>query len=414
MHAMKIDRVILATNLNEKYIQFWPIVAQAWQEIVGVRPTLILVAPRTVYVDESFGDVIYFEPVPGLPTSYQAQVIRLFAPVLFPDDVCILGDIDMLPLQKEFFDDGVAGYEPDKFVVFRKYEHGQRYPMCYVAGQGATFKEIFNINWIDVPRFLSEWFKYGYGWNTDELMMAKMIHDWSECKEKVVFLNDKSNNRITRLFWGYEESLLKDKKYLDAHLMRPYVEHRHEIDLMLSMLGLPSKIDRLNPCSFKKELIGDNNSKSVTQHIFSALLLDEVSLVASINIEENHLGLSNVKTYSTVSEFISRPSKSFIDLLMINFSTIKSKDVEKLQQWCKYHQIQAIYLNFTNLSLEAKIATRSCYRLLSEAGYVLFKITAEGLMHVPTRSVLGSHYYKGDYIAFAPQYARGWASIQDK
>ena len=78
--AFKINRVILATDANPDYIQFWPIVAKSWKEIVEVKPTLALIANKETKIDESLGDVIRFEPIDGIPTSFQAQVIRLLLP----------------------------------------------------------------------------------------------------------------------------------------------------------------------------------------------------------------------------------------------------------------------------------------------------------------------------------------------
>jgi hypothetical protein len=60
---LQLDRVILSTNENPNYIQFWPTAAKAWQEIVGVRPTLALIASEDVQVDRRYGDVIRFEPI---------------------------------------------------------------------------------------------------------------------------------------------------------------------------------------------------------------------------------------------------------------------------------------------------------------------------------------------------------------
>ena len=37
---MKIDRVILASNENKNYLDFWPIVSEAWKKL-DVKPVLI-------------------------------------------------------------------------------------------------------------------------------------------------------------------------------------------------------------------------------------------------------------------------------------------------------------------------------------------------------------------------------------
>jgi hypothetical protein len=50
--CLKIDRVILSTDNNPDYIQFWPIVSRVWQEYIGIKPTLALIADKSVYIDE--------------------------------------------------------------------------------------------------------------------------------------------------------------------------------------------------------------------------------------------------------------------------------------------------------------------------------------------------------------------------
>ena len=37
---MKIDRVILASNENKNYLDFWPMVSEAWKKL-DVKPVLI-------------------------------------------------------------------------------------------------------------------------------------------------------------------------------------------------------------------------------------------------------------------------------------------------------------------------------------------------------------------------------------
>ena len=37
---MNIDKVILASNENKDYLEFWPLVSEAWERI-GVEPVLI-------------------------------------------------------------------------------------------------------------------------------------------------------------------------------------------------------------------------------------------------------------------------------------------------------------------------------------------------------------------------------------
>lgn len=143
--AFQIDRVILSTNNDPLYIQFWPVVARVWKTM-GFQPTLALIATEDCQVDTSLGDVIRFEPLSDV--SEEAQAIRLLVPYFFSEDVCLLSDIDMIPMSRSYFVD-YAHSSPDyAFLVYRDgaWGNAHRYSICYNAAKGKIFSEIFGIN----------------------------------------------------------------------------------------------------------------------------------------------------------------------------------------------------------------------------------------------------------------------------
>ena len=97
---MKIERVIISSTKHKNYIDFWPIVSKAWKNI-GVKPTLIYTSNKKTSISEK-EDVISIH-IDKINPVFTAQNIRLLAPVLFPDEVCILSDIDIMPLSKNYF-----------------------------------------------------------------------------------------------------------------------------------------------------------------------------------------------------------------------------------------------------------------------------------------------------------------------
>lgn len=183
-YAFKIDHVIVATDANPTYLQFWPIVAKLWKQM-GIEPTLALVADKNVVVDETIGEVIRFEPIPNISTGFQAQVIRLLLPIYFEDEVSLLSDIDMLPINKDYFVNSVRDISNEKFVVYRDkaYSYMDLYPMCYNAASGKVFKEIFNIQSIEqIPDFIRTWHALGFGWMTDEKVLYAYLNAWDQKK----------------------------------------------------------------------------------------------------------------------------------------------------------------------------------------------------------------------------------------
>ena len=109
---MKIDKVILSSNENKDYIDFWPLVSKAWERI-GIEPILIYTGKNMPQIQ---GNVIKIY-VPFVSTTFVSQNVRLLAPALFPDENCIISDIDSLPLSAEYFNNSVKEIEENKFVI---------------------------------------------------------------------------------------------------------------------------------------------------------------------------------------------------------------------------------------------------------------------------------------------------------
>lgn len=256
--ALKLDRVILASDANPAYLEFWPLVAKTWTAVTGLRPTLALVADENVTVDESLGDVIRFPPIPGVSTALQAQVIRLFLPALFPDDGCLISDIDMLPLQKTYFVQSVAAVADHKLVVYRNsIAAGERLNMCYVAAKGRVFAELFDVSAVDrtaqlmqIRDLLTKVAALNWGWNTDELYLTQAVNSWPARLTRCVMLGHPNTGRIDRCSLHYNSLLqqqvldfksleLAARQYIDAHLPRPYHQYRFAIDEVVRWLQQP-------------------------------------------------------------------------------------------------------------------------------------------------------------------------------
>jgi len=243
--ALKIDRVIISADTHQMYVDFWPVVAQAWEELVGVKPTLALIAPQDFYVDESYGDVFRFEPIEGVSTALYAQVIRLLLPIMFPDEVCIITDIDMIPLSRSFYVDSVADISDDAFVVYRSAALPQykQYAMCYNAAKGSTFGEIFGIQSVEeIPEFIKKFAQeFNHAWSTDQQALYKYLRSWKDFDTRAILLGHGvyvNRTTISRTHWTYDVAKLKMGGYIDAHMLRPYKTYKKYIDLLAKQLGL--------------------------------------------------------------------------------------------------------------------------------------------------------------------------------
>jgi hypothetical protein len=64
---------------------------------------LIYIDNADSYLSEEFGRVIRIKPVANIPIGVQNQIVRFWIPILFPEQVCIISDIDMFPLSSNYF-----------------------------------------------------------------------------------------------------------------------------------------------------------------------------------------------------------------------------------------------------------------------------------------------------------------------
>ena len=233
---MNINKVILASNENKDYLEFWPLVSEAWERI-GVEPVLIYTGNDEINLN---GHIINFY-IKGIDSTFVAQNIRLLAPALFKDENCIISDIDSLPLSSKYFQNSVRDIPDDKFVIYRPDAAAENMiPICWNLSKGINWSEIFNVrNSNEIRNKLIYWYFYfyylkNYKWYTDQIVLKKYLKNFKKNKaEKIVYLNDADTSfkRFDRV--SIDDDLLKLEKYNEIfsefHMPRPYREHRELI-----------------------------------------------------------------------------------------------------------------------------------------------------------------------------------------
>ena len=200
---MKIDKVILASNDNQEYLDFWPLVSEAWERL-GVEPVLIYTGKDKIDLP---GEIIHFY-VEGIDPVFVAQNIRILMPALFPEHNSITADIDDLPLSRKYFIDNVKDIPDHMFIVYRwGFITETMIPICWTLAKGTTWQKIFNIkNENDIINKLISWYPLNYrkghkNWYTDQLKLKKYIskYDIANPREVLYFTDQMLHfNRIDR------------------------------------------------------------------------------------------------------------------------------------------------------------------------------------------------------------------------
>ncbi len=229
--------VIFSSDNNPDYYQFAPIVTEFWQ---------------TCGFDTFYGLVgsEEFPEIPNVRSSLQSQILRMYVTKLFPDRVILITDIDILPLNKEYFlsnlaknYDEISIYSSDAYINDKFPIVGTRYPMCYFSSYGKTFSSIAlddeNETW---EEFVIRLNSLNFGWNTDELYISEKIN---LSNFKKIYHNrgfntppspglDKPGQTIGRLDRNYW--CVENVNYIDAHCPRPYSNYKESIDSLKSFI----------------------------------------------------------------------------------------------------------------------------------------------------------------------------------
>ncbi len=236
---MKIDKVIVSSNNDEKYLTFWPLIKKAWNEI-GIEPLLIFTDKHPNDICSS-QDVIYFNTGEMNP-GFVARNIRLLYPSLFQNKVCLLADIDMIPLDKNYFLNGIKDISNDHFLIFRNNLITQsQIPICWNAAKGSVWGDIFNVNSEQgIKNLLNKWYEESninkdFEWYNDQIMLKKYILNYEKNNGKILKIDDEVTNfrRLDRSNYSNAlVSIFNNERFTDFHMPTPYKKNKILIQLI--------------------------------------------------------------------------------------------------------------------------------------------------------------------------------------
>jgi len=246
---MSIDRIVLSTDENETYIQFWPLVATAWKKYFPeVNVTLALLTNRTedselVQEMKKYGEVVIVNPVEGIPLANQAKMARHIVASSCGDDVCCLHDIDSCPLQRDYTENFVNKREINSVLRVGKEvldggPHEGKFPMSHITTEGNIWKDIINPNNLTTDKLFESWVgtkeydtkedisqsPYGF---SDESLIRVLLSRWKPQKFTDVIRGvDIHNSWLDRSWWSTDSRLVETKlnnnEFVEANLLRPF------------------------------------------------------------------------------------------------------------------------------------------------------------------------------------------------
>lgn len=233
---MKLECVLTACNLNPKYFEFIDYFVRAWKTVLdNVDVKVILVSD---HIPDSIShlqeNIILFPPIPNVSDVFISQYIRLLYPsILKYINGVLITDIDMIPMNSEYYVRNISHVPENSFVSYRDelIEEYLQIPICYCAANSQTWSEMFGISTIsDIRNRLVE--KYDKNWCRDQMDLYVHVKQFQlKHPKRVYILKDRITgfHRLNRTDRFSLTSTVKinilNRKYTDYHVYRPYYKY---------------------------------------------------------------------------------------------------------------------------------------------------------------------------------------------
>lgn len=234
--------VVLSCTPNSAYDFFLPIAVRLWRRI-GYEPVVVVVGGdkewaaghAKVALDETKAPTVFFGSIPGIPDAAVAMALRQQVSALEfdDDDVILIGDVDLFPVDREFY----HRYDPSRNPVGVYYAetYGDQYWPAYgVSMPVRNWREVMGVKVGDfrgsVERVFTDENVRAVGlaneigvwdtrfWTFDERYASFKIKTSRFSKDVALFPSSIGNKSIRRLKLPCEPYA---SDYVDFHCSRP-------------------------------------------------------------------------------------------------------------------------------------------------------------------------------------------------
>lgn len=259
---MQINKVILTTDSNPTYFQFWNPISKVWKTKFNIDPILIFNGSQqdlnSINLSKEYGQIIRQDPIYGIPTGWSSTWSLYYYTQLFLEDTIIIMGIDQLPLSKDFLVNKIKDIDDEAYVmliadaydgpdVWQKTPLNKmkgRFPTAYHIAKGKRFKEIYQFEEtfekeiVKIDNYPNlHYIQHGnlHKWGIDESYASHKLREYYQknYNANIVSLNlmkELKERRIDRfklpdVFTPEVKEKINNGYYIESHLPRPLNEN---------------------------------------------------------------------------------------------------------------------------------------------------------------------------------------------
>lgn len=252
------DKIIVSTD-DSTFVQFVPVVSRAWKKFFPECDLHIAFVTDRSEDDElvgrmrKYGEVHLFKTIEGVPTANHAKVARHLLASKQGNAVCMLEDIDTVPMQREFYEDRTSKREKDHLLavgaeVLRNTPHEGKFPMSTITAEGDLFKELINPNNLSDTELVESWkglalVDHKEAINnhpstfSDESLIRALISRWENKRishaDRAV---DIHKYWIDRSWWGIDDEKMHNEEYVACNFLRPMENNYEKLERVVEFI----------------------------------------------------------------------------------------------------------------------------------------------------------------------------------
>jgi hypothetical protein len=252
---MKTDRVILVSNNNPMYYEFWNRLSYTYSTKFNIKPTLIYFGKeqdvQELNLSRDNGEIIVQQVEENVEPWVYTWALFYFTKH-YLNDVCAVMGIDQIPLGTYFLKDCIKDIDDSKYVMLiddqyklegkypKKWDEGGFSPSAYHIAKGSTFSDIYRFE----DSFEKEILKlkniklktmWSNLWGMDEAYSSNVLMNYND-RSRIVDLS-KSIEFLRRridcyrsIEVPYDINLMNNNFYIECHSVRPYSNHKNYLN----------------------------------------------------------------------------------------------------------------------------------------------------------------------------------------
>jgi len=267
-----IKHILISGDDNPNYLQYLPVTSLAWQKLLGIKPVFAYVTDNIdtpPWMNEYCEEIIRYPNWDFIPSAAaRTFCARMLLRYRYGDDLCMVSDLDMIPLDKTTFTKFPNTFISDKMlsIGYDVFKHGdgdpnspphapefRKFPSCYCVATSKVWQEIINPEYLSDIELLQSWVglnefdhKEDITKNNfcDESLVRALIQRWNPDRSRIIGVDRGSSagsamyRRLDRAHWHIDEKLINSGHYIDAHCPRPLSSYQDSIKKLCDYLGI--------------------------------------------------------------------------------------------------------------------------------------------------------------------------------